>query len=77
MSRPFSAAARGEQAVRIEVNHDLCEGNGVCESIAPAVFDLTDEGLHLTASALAGVDRFILGRAVASCPQQALSIVEE
>lgn len=63
--------------MRIEVDHDLCEGNGVCESIAPEVFDLRDEGLDLATSGLADVDRFTLERAVASCPQQALSIVEE
>ena len=63
--------------MEIVVNHDLCERNGICESIAPAVFDLRDERLHLTTSGLADVERFLLERAVASCPQQALSIVAE
>lgn len=31
--------------MRIEVDRNLCEANAVCESIAPTVFRVTDDGV--------------------------------
>jgi len=60
--------------MRVAVDRDLCEANGVCAGLAPEVFDLDDEDyLHILAgdvpAALAGAVR----SAVASCPKQALA----
>jgi ferredoxin len=63
--------------MRVAVDRDLCEANGVCAGLAPEVFDLDDEDyLHIRAAdvpaALAGAVR----SAVASCPKQALRLEE-
>ena len=37
--------------MRVVVDRDLCEANGVCAGLAPDVFDLDDEDyLHITAA---------------------------
>lgn len=60
--------------MRVVVDYDLCEANGVCESIAPEVFELDDDdNLHLKADP----DSETVGRvrqAVSSCPKAALSL---
>lgn len=63
--------------MRVAVDRDRCEANGVCAGLAPAVFDLDDEDyLHILAAevpaGLAGAVR----SAVASCPKQALRVAE-
>ncbi|HEY7882816.1 MAG TPA: ferredoxin [Streptosporangiaceae bacterium] len=61
--------------MRVTVDRDLCEANGVCAGLAPGVFDLDDEDyLHILVAevpdGLAGAVR----SAVASCPKQALRV---
>ena len=63
--------------MRVAVDRDRCEANGVCAGLAPEVFDLDDEDyLHILAAdvppALAGPVR----SAVTSCPKQALRLAE-
>jgi ferredoxin len=63
--------------MRVAVDRDLCEANGVCAGLAPEVFDLDDEDyLHILAAEvpppLAGAVR----SAVVSCPKQALRLEE-
>lgn len=64
--------------MRIEIDVDRCEGHGMCEEQAPAVFELDDEGTVM--------DKFGGGelpaeleqaaeRGVAVCPVAALRIV--
>ena len=31
----------------VEVDHDVCIVSGMCASLAPEVFDIDDDGLHL------------------------------
>ncbi|OLT48574.1 ferredoxin [Saccharomonospora sp. CUA-673] len=62
--------------MRIVVDWDLCEANGICEAVAPDVFELDeDENLLIKAEPdaenLAGIRQ-----AVASCPKTALSLDE-
>ena len=63
--------------MRVAVDRDLCEANGVCAGLAPEVFDLDDEDyLHILVAEvpppLAGAVR----SAVVSCPKQALRLEE-
>jgi ferredoxin len=63
--------------MKVTVDHELCEANGVCAATAPEVFDLDDEDeLHIllpdVPARLAGVVR----RAVGACPKTALRLEE-
>ncbi len=59
--------------MRVEVDHDRCEGNAVCVGIAPDLFELDDNEY-----AVMRVDVIPAGReaaaeqAVAECPRAAL-----
>jgi ferredoxin len=61
--------------MRIEVDWDLCESNGVCMGIIPEVFQLEDNDMltvlqpEVTPENEAGVRE-----AVRQCPRQAISI---
>ena len=64
--------------MKIQVDFDLCQSNGLCESIAPEHFQLDDDDFlqipddRVTDDNLADVER-----AVASCPRSAISIVDD
>ena len=63
--------------MRVTVDPDLCEANGVCANLVPQVFDLDDDDvLHISAGEvpadLAGKVRL----AAQSCPKMALSLEE-
>ena len=63
--------------LRVAVDHDVCEANGVCERLVPDVFRLDDDDvleilLPLPPDELAELVR----EAVARCPKQALSLNE-
>ena len=62
--------------MRIAVDYDECEANGVCESLAPDLFELDEaDDLHV----LAQPDQNSLPRAraaVQGCPKAALSLEE-
>ena len=63
--------------MRVRVDHDLCEGNARCVSIAPTVFRVDEQDrLHLTIARPGEDLREAVETAVALCPRQALSIVE-
>lgn len=62
---------------KIEVDWDRCESNGICESMAPDVFELDDEDmLQIEDPTVTEANRAAVERAVASCPKAALSIAE-
>lgn len=62
--------------MRIVVDWDLCESNGICEAVAPDVFELDeDENLILKADPDAENHGRIV-QAVESCPKAALSLEE-
>ena len=63
--------------MKVAVDHEQCEANGICAGLVPGVFDLDDDDqLHVQVTDipenLAGVVR----QAVASCPKTALRLVE-
>jgi ferredoxin len=60
---------------RIVVDYDKCTGLGICESIAPDVFEVDDDGsLQILESTLDEDRRGELQEAVDGCPTGALSI---
>lgn len=63
--------------MKIKVDFDLCESNAVCESLAPDVFEIDDNNfLMVKTEEVTDTNRAAIERAVASCPRQAISIVE-
>jgi ferredoxin len=66
-----------EDAVKVRVNHDLCEGHGKCEQAAPDVFDLRDDDLSYVKVDEVPADLHeAVRRAFRLCPRQAI-IIEE
>lgn len=64
--------------MKIIVDRDRCMGNGVCEGIHPAVFEVGDDGIVFTHDEnIRENDRELITRAVESCPTQALRIADD
>ena len=65
--------------MRVQVDRDLCESNGICESLVPEVFQVSedDETLVLLQERPPEALRARVEQAVRRCPKQALSLVEE
>lgn len=59
---------------RISIDRSLCNGYGVCEALAPDVFELDDDGLAVARRSLSEDD--VVREACESCPMGAISIVE-
>jgi ferredoxin len=63
--------------MRVAVDRDLCEANGLCAGLAPEVFDLDDEDyLHILQSEVPAGQAGAVQQAVASCPKIALSLAD-
>ncbi len=63
--------------MRIEVDWDLCESNGVCMGINPKVFHLGDDDmLTVLQPEITPEIESDVREAVRQCPRQAISIVE-
>lgn len=63
--------------MRVVVDNGKCTGLGLCEAAAPDVFEIQDDGsLKLLVEYPAEEQRTALEEAVASCPTEALRIVE-
>lgn len=61
--------------MKINVDFDLCESNGLCEAIAPEVFELDDDDylqLKTEETTEENVER--VKQAVAACPRAAISL---
>jgi ferredoxin len=64
--------------LRIEVDLDLCQGHGVCESEAPDVFAVDEDRKVRVLDEHPGEDqRKALELAVKYCPTHALKLVED
>ncbi len=64
--------------MKITVDFDLCESNGLCEALAPDVFELDDDDyLQLRTDRTTPENVEEVRRAVASCPRAAISLQEE
>jgi ferredoxin len=63
--------------MRVRVDRDLCESNGVCERLVPEVFEVGDDDrLHLKQERPPEALRARVEEAVRRCPKQALSIID-
>ena len=63
--------------MRISVNYDQCESNGICMDIAPDLFEIRDDDFLYVLNETPSEDqRSDLEQAVLSCPKQAISIIE-
>ena len=63
--------------MRVRIDHQLCEANGVCVRLVPEVFVLDDDDrLRLKQEPPESL-RSRLAEAVRRCPKQALAIVDE
>ncbi|MFD4441692.1 ferredoxin [Nocardia sp. NPDC058519] len=63
--------------MRIVVDLDLCQGHGVCQDEAPAVFTVPKRGLVEIVDATPGdAQRKAVEAAIRYCPTQALSIAD-
>jgi ferredoxin len=59
--------------MRVEVDHDRCEGNAVCVGIAPDLFDLDDDDYAVMRVEEIPADQEVVAeQAVAECPRAAL-----
>ncbi|HWU21786.1 MAG TPA: ferredoxin [Nocardioides sp.] len=59
------------------VDFDKCTGLGICESLAPAFFEVNDDGdLVLLREDITDAELQEVEEAVAGCPTEALQIVE-
>src|SRR3984957_18143104 len=71
------SGGRGGSAMRVAVDRDLCEANGVCAGLAPEVFDLDDEDyLHVLVAEVPPGQHGAVRSAGAFCPKQALRLEE-
>lgn len=64
--------------MKIKVDFDLCESNGLCEALAPDVFELDDDDflqLHTEETTDANLDA--VKQAVAACPRAAISLEDD
>ena len=63
--------------MRISVNYDQCESNGICMDIAPDLFEVRDDDfLYVLNETASEEQRSDLEQAVLRCPKQAISIIE-
>lgn len=59
--------------MRVTVDHDICEANGICEDVAPNVFHLRDDDvLQVLQPKPSGDDLDAARNAIHRCPRQAL-----
>lgn len=63
--------------MKVKVDFDLCESNGLCEAMAPDAFELDDDDyLVVKVEEVTDENRDRVQRAAAACPKSAISIVE-
>lgn len=63
--------------MRVRVDPDLCEANGVCANLVPQVFDLDDnDELHIAAGEVPDGLADKVRLAVQSCPKTALRLAD-
>lgn len=60
--------------MKVSVDLDTCDGNGVCMSLCHEVFEVREDGLHLLQDQPRSQLRAQLKAAELSCPTQAISV---
>ncbi|MBW0011581.1 ferredoxin [Mycobacterium sp.] len=60
--------------MKVEVDADRCRGHGVCVTLCPEVFSLTDDGYAQAIASEVAMDLEAATReAIECCPEQAIS----
>ncbi|MGZ4703684.1 MAG: ferredoxin [Acidimicrobiales bacterium] len=60
--------------MKVEIDTDRCRGHGVCWSLCPEVFDLTDDGYATVLVAEVPAEfEAVVREAVTHCPERAIS----
>jgi ferredoxin len=62
--------------MKVTVDLDTCDGNGVCMSICHEVFDVREDGLHVLQDEPPARFREQLKGAEVSCPTRAIRVEE-
>lgn len=80
--RPMSSSATDAstiEAMRVEVNADLCQGHNRCYALAPELFDVDDYGTSIViGDGSVSPDLEDKARlAVANCPEYAITITDD
>ncbi len=60
--------------MKVLVDLDTCDGNGVCMSLCHEVFDVREDGLHVLQEEPPADLRGQLKAAEVSCPTQAITV---
>jgi ferredoxin len=61
--------------MKVTVDWDLCDGNGVCAIEAPTVFEMDDDDeLHVLKEEIDVDERAVVESAVRVCPKRALEL---
>lgn len=64
--------------MKIKVDFDLCESNGLCEAMAPEVFELDDDDLlQVHATETDAGNEAEVKRAAAACPRAAILLEDQ
>ena len=61
---------------RVEVDRDRCVGSGTCEVLAPAVFEVDDDGVLAVLREPAEDELPDVRDAVQACPTRALALAD-
>jgi ferredoxin len=62
--------------LKVIIDRRKCSGEAICVGIAPEVFDLDEEGIAIVINP-EGADEETLLEAMESCPQDAITLIEE
>jgi ferredoxin len=62
--------------LKVIIDYDRCSGHGRCFDLTPVAFDADDSGYGQVRDGLGPEHEEAVRRAVAACPEQAISIVE-
>ena len=65
---------RKGSGMKITVDSTKCRGHARCIAMAPAAFDLDDDGYALITDAAGSVPAADIENAARSCPEQAIAI---
>ena len=60
--------------MKVVVDLDTCDGNGVCMSLCHEVFEVREDGLHVLQAEPSDELRGPLKAAEVSCPTQAITV---
>jgi ferredoxin len=63
--------------MKVKVDYDLCESNGLCMQTLPEVFEVRDDNfLYLLTDEIRPDQKAAAEKAVLICPRNAISLVE-